>query len=174
MTHIWVHNPFPCPPSCHLLYQMVLISVWILIPHVSGGTRSVWPFFFLHGRRPLGPHQYLLKAGISIDKCLETTPATTENRIEWNGMERSGATWAYGGDIRSAWLWRPISKSRSPIRGAKPQRRTIHLMALLHSVGRWGLPGALNLVAYVITKLSGRGDKINVAMASAIGCPRNG
>lgn len=47
-------------------------------------------FFFLHGRRPLGPHQYLLKAGISIDKCLETTPATTENRIELNGMEWSG------------------------------------------------------------------------------------
>lgn len=90
MTHIWVHNPFSCPPSCHLLYQGVLISVWILIPHVSGGTRSVWPFFFLHGRRPLGPHQYLLKAGISIDKCLETTPATTENRIELNGMEWSG------------------------------------------------------------------------------------
>lgn len=174
MTHIWVHNPLPLPPL--MPFTLPRGFDFGLDSHSSCKWRhkvSV-AFFFLHGRRPLGPHQYLLKAGISIDKCLEITPATTENRIEWNGMERSGATWASGGDIRSAWLWRPISESHSPIRGAKPQRRTIHLMALLHSVGRWGLPGALNLVAYVITKLSGRGDKINVAMASAIGCPRNG
>jgi len=54
----------------------------VSVSHVSGDARSTWPFFLYMAERP---HQYLLKAGISIDKCLEITPATGEHgkwRIE--------------------------------------------------------------------------------------------